>query len=158
MNSGLVAFEKLGRKHPAQGVLVSANRPTMVFLTVCTKGCQQWLNRPAVHQALRETWSDSRAWLVGDYLLMPDHLHLFCAPHDLSFSLQRWVTHWKRQFSCLRIPNTGDWLRNSWDTRLRTGENYTAKWRYVQENPVRAGLVNSVENWPFQGQLNVLRW
>jgi putative transposase len=94
MNSELVPFEEPGRKQPASGVLVSVNRPTVVFLTVCTKERQQWLAQTAVHQALRKTWSDAKAWLVGDYLLMPDHLHLFCAPRDLSFPLKQWVTYW----------------------------------------------------------------
>ena len=29
---------------------------------------------------------------------MPDHLHLFCAPRDLNFTLDAWVTYWKSQF------------------------------------------------------------
>jgi len=50
------------------------------------------------------------------------------------------------------------WQRDFWDTQLRKGENYDEKWQYVLENPVRAGLVKHSEDWPYQGELNVLEW
>lgn len=50
------------------------------------------------------------------------------------------------------------WQRQCWDTQLRTGESYDAKWDYVRNNPVRKGLVASPDDWPFQGELNVLSW
>jgi putative transposase len=148
----------LGRKHPNRGVHVSLQRPTIVFLTVCTKGREPWLAQESVQQALVKLWGSADAWLVGEYVLMPDHLHIFCAPRDLTFTLQRWVTWWKRQFSKLHLEGSGGWQRDYWDTRLRHGENYTEKWHYVRNNPVRAGLVAVPEEWPFQGKLNTLSW
>ena len=70
-----------GRKTPAKGVKISLSGPNLVLLTVNTKDRVPWLTQPAVHTSLREIWCEADAWLVGDYLLMPDHLHLFCAPH-----------------------------------------------------------------------------
>ncbi|MDQ3545235.1 MAG: hypothetical protein M3429_01750, partial [Verrucomicrobiota bacterium] len=29
-----------------------------------------------------ESWKGSTAWIVGRYVLMPDHLHLICSPID----------------------------------------------------------------------------
>jgi len=147
-----------GRKHPARGVLILSQQPTIVFLTVCTKDRQSWLAQPNVHDALRKCWLSTDTWLVGEYLLMPDHLHLFCAPRDLTVTLQRWVSFWKRKFSCLHLPEAGAWQRDFWDTRLRRGENYTQKWHYIRENPVRAGLVKRPDDWRFQGRMNVLAW
>ncbi len=147
-----------GRKHPARGVLVLSQQPTIVFLTVCTKDRQLWLARKPVQTALTKIWQNTGTWLVGDYLLMPDHIHLFCAPRDIHVTLQRWVSYWKREFSCLHLPETGEWLRNFGDTRLRCGENYAEKWNYVCENPVRARLVEKSDNWPFKGQLHRLPW
>lgn len=155
--SGFASYEEPGRKRPARGVYISGNQPTLVFLTVCTKNREPWLAQSAIQDALRQIWTKAEAWLVGDYLLMPDHLHLFCAQRDLSFRLQDWVTHWKRRFSCLQLSKTGEWQRDFWDTRLRSSESYAEKWLYVQENPVRAGLVEHMADWPHQGKLNVLR-
>jgi hypothetical protein len=44
---------------------------------------------------------------VGDYLLMPDHLHCFCAPHDLSVDIETWIAYWKREFALNRKRLTG---------------------------------------------------
>ena len=116
------------------------------------------LANAAVHQGLVDVWRKATAWLVGRYLLMPDHLHLFCAPRDLEIPLINWVTYWKRQFSRLRLPGTGNWQRLFWDTRLRREENYDQKWDYIRQNPVKAGLVTHADLWPFQGELHVLPW
>jgi putative transposase len=50
------------------------------------------------------------------------------------------------------------WQRDFWDTQLRRNESYEEKWHYVIENPVRAGFVNNSEDWPYQGEINVLDW
>ena len=140
-----------GRKRPAHGVFTPSNEPTIVYLTVCTKDRKPWLASTDVQNALEDVWRGANAWLVGYYLLMPDHLHLFCAPCDANFTLKSWVTHWKRKFSCLHLPETGEWQRDFWDTRLRRQESYSEKWRYVQENPIRRGLAARSEDWPYQG-------
>ena len=33
--------------------------------------------------------------------------------------------------------------------RLRDAESYAQKWQYVRENPVRQGLVERAEDWPY---------
>jgi len=32
-------------------------------------------------------------------------------------------------------------------------ESYSEKWNYVRENPVRAGLVNTADEWKFMGEI-----
>ncbi len=50
------------------------------------------------------------------------------------------------------------WQRDFWDTQLRSGDSYSEKWAYVERNPVRAGLVESMGCWKWQGEENVLFW
>ena len=50
------------------------------------------------------------------------------------------------------------WQVDCWDTQLRAGQSYSAKWDYVRNNAVRHGLVTRAEDWPYQGELNVLPW
>jgi len=140
---------------PAPGVQLHTGQPTIVFLTVKTLHRAPWLTTPAIHVALRETWHQSTHWLVGDYLLMPDHLHLFCAPGSAESAgdLERWIAYWKRLlFQTHRNPQ---WRFQSrgWHHRLRHGESYEDKWRYVQQNPVRGGLVRLPQDWPHQGRI-----
>ncbi len=68
------------RKHPVHGVLAVPNQPTIVFLTVCTKNRQPWLATSEVHNLLHLVWASADAWLVGKYIIMPDHVHLFTVP------------------------------------------------------------------------------
>jgi putative transposase len=147
-----------GRKNPAAGVHVQFGESNIVLLTVTTENRVPWLANPVADRLLRETWQNAKAWLVGDYLLMPDHLHAFCAPRDLSFSIEQWITFWKRDFR--RQHGREDWCFQSrgWHHRLRHGEDHSTKWLYIQENPVRKGLTNRIEGWPYQGTIHYIRW
>jgi hypothetical protein len=50
------------------------------------------------------------------------------------------------------------WQRHHWDRQLRRGESYSEKWDYVWNNPVRHKLATDAAEWPYQGELNELRW
>jgi hypothetical protein len=65
------------RDHPAHRVIRLPNRPTIVFVTVCTKARQPVLASQTMHALLRDVWSSATAWFVGRYVIMPDHVHLF---------------------------------------------------------------------------------
>src|SRR6266496_513014 len=45
------------------------------------------------------------------------------------------------------------WQEGFFDHVMRNDESYSQKWNYVRENPVRAGFVNSAEEWPYQGEI-----
>jgi putative transposase len=149
----------VNRKKPAHGVWIDPLRPTtIVLITVCTRGRRPWLASQENHEAVRRVWIEARAWLVGRYVLMPDHLHLFASPGDVELPLDNWVRYWKSGFRRMRRVSTQEWQVDHWDTRLRSGESYEEKWWYLRNNPVRAGLVRIAEDWPYQGELNVLHW
>ena len=132
-------------------------QPTWVLLTVATEARQPWLTSEEVQKMLHETWAEATAWLVSDYLLMPDHLHCFCAPRTLDVTIEAWITYWKRLFR--RKHGNPDWRFQSrgWHHRLRSDESYQEKWLYVQENPVRRRLVARMEDWPCQGRVHEIR-
>ena len=173
------------RKRPASGVLLNRHGATIVYVTVCTRRRRRWLATPEVHHLLRSMWRQATAWLVGRYVIMPDHIHLFAALGDVSIcrdwgrrplaedgsagaapsrggvpqvDLDGWVTYWKSQFTRAYGRGTSLWQPRQWDTRLRRGESYASKWDYVRHNPVRHGLVANPEQWPFQGEVFGLEW
>ncbi|MCK4340824.1 MAG: transposase [Phycisphaerae bacterium] len=146
------------RRRPVHGVIVRSTRPTIVFVTVCTKNRQPWLDTHENHELLRSVWSAATAWRVGYYMLMPDHLHLFAAPDLPELPLRNWVKYCKSQFTKAHGVKNHRWQDDYWDRRLRSGESYNAKWEYVAANPVRHGLVARAEDWPFQGTLFELEW
>ena len=150
------------RKRPAhQSLAERFNAPRIIFLTVCTEKRKPILCSDGVHELLVQSWEEADSWVVGRYILMPDHVHLFCSPVGLEYpSLKTWVGFWKslsaRQWP---DPTVGKiWQRDFWDTQLRKGDGYTEKWNYVVKNPVRAELVDDSVQWPYQGEICALQW
>ena len=135
------------------GVQINTDDATIIFLTVCTKDRQPWLANSQVHALLRSVWRNARAWLVGKYVIMPDHIHLFASPGQGAIPLDNWARYWKSQFSKLHQNTAHRWQTDHWDTRLRSWESYNDKWEYVGNNPLRRGLVARAEDWPFQGEM-----
>jgi putative transposase len=77
---------------------------------------------------------------------MPDHLHgLFAFPWKTASDLKGVVTNWKRY--CSRRAGI-DWQRDFFDHRIRNVDDHADKWAYIRTNPVRAGLVESADEWP----------
>jgi putative transposase len=148
------------RHHPAHLPNIERhNEPVIIFVTVCSKNRRCTLASERVHDALLSAWSHAKQYIVGRYVIMPDHVHLFCSPIFLHVeSVARWCGYWKRLVSVDLNEVGGIWQRDCWDTQLRRGDHYGEKWEYVQQNPVRRGLVVRTEDWPYQGVLNELRW
>ncbi len=153
-----MTIQKTKRKHPVHNIIFKENQPVIVFLTVCTKDRKKWLGEDRVHKSLREIWTNASGWLVGKYIIMPDHLHLFAFPGELEISLNNWVKYWKSQYSKTHKISSHRWQTDYWDTQLRTSEHYEEKWEYMRYNPVRHGFVSSPENWPYQGEIHKLLW
>lgn len=151
-------LQEPGRRTPAKGVHLTIGGPNWVFLTVTTAHRERWLAQASVQRALHGIWEHTAtAWLVSDYLLMPDHLHLFCAPHDLKFTLERWIAFWKDRFAKTH-SDAGAFQSGGFHHRLRDEKNYAEKWLYVRENPIRAGLVPHMDEWSYRGRVHDIRW
>ena len=76
------------RKSPAKGVRIETDKPRV---TVCSKNRVEWMAQEPVKRILHSVWlNEATAWLVGDYLLMPDHAHFFCGLRDSRFAVERW--------------------------------------------------------------------
>jgi putative transposase len=89
--------------------------------------------------------SAAEEWYVELLLLMPDHLHMLIAVSGEA-SLSKLIRDFKR---IAARKQKIEWQWNFFDHRLRHDESETEKYDYICENPVRAGLVRSAEDWPF---------
>jgi hypothetical protein len=83
---------------------------------------------------------------------------MFCAPRELDFPIERWIIFWKRKFRLKHQRAEWKFQSRGWHHRLRSGENYSEKWIYVQENPLRKGLVKEMNDWPYKGRVFDLMW
>ena len=145
------------RRHPAKGVFIFLGEATIVFVTVCSQRREKILATTVVHAALLGAWNKADRWMIGGYVVMPGHIHFFCSPKDISIAIEPWITVWKREFRRALGVDAPRFQTDGFHHRLRGEESYAEKWEYVRVNPVRAGLVERPEDWPYQGVLNELR-
>jgi REP element-mobilizing transposase RayT len=129
------------------------------FLTVCTAQRRKILAGPITAAILVESWhaaSNVHGWAIGRYVIMPDHVHFFASTHPESKSLSAFMRDWKK-WTARRIAadariNSPIWQLEFFDHVLRSARSYSEKWDYVRQNPVRAGLADSVEAWAYAGE------
>ena len=89
---------------------------------------------------------DHRKWFPEILLLMPDHLHaLVSFSWENDHGMNRVVTDWKRYVATKLAIS---WQRDYFDHRVRSEQDHQSTWFYIRENPVRAGLVESYDQWP----------
>ncbi len=91
---------------------------------------------------------------LGRYVIIPDHLHLFVRGHQ-DFALSSWIGGLKRAIS-VALHSSRLWQPGFFDHVLRSDESYAEKWNYVRSNPVRAGLVDAADEWPYQGEIVII--
>ncbi len=149
------------RKRPAHQPVYIGRKPTIIFVTICAKDRRPILACDSFRDALLDAWHAHSGYVIGKYVLMPDHMHFFCAPGSWdALDLKSWIETWKGRasFNWKEKPCRGFLQTEFWDTKLRSGESYSAKWEYVRMNPVRQGLVERPSDCPYQGELNELWW
>ena len=136
------------------------------FITTATHDRRAVLARQDVAEILISEWRDARerhGWGIGRYVIMPDHVHFFCAriplvPAQPGKPLAEMMQAWK-QWTAKKIVRTLQlsapiWQEEFFDHVLRSDESYAEKWSYVRNNPVRKGLVAKVADWPWQGSID----
>jgi putative transposase len=150
--------EHIGREHPTTGVRIFRGQPTIVFATICSRSRCRNLANATVRTALLRFWREADAWRVGFYLIMPDHVHLFCAPADEKCVIEQVDQLLETPCPASSASQGTLFQAHGFHHRLRRSENYHDKWEYVRMNAVRAGLVQNADDWPYQGVMHELRW
>ena len=151
------------RQHLRRLDQISLDGPIVFFLTACVHGRKPVLAAPAAARVLVEAWARAEpqhGWLVGRYVIMPDHVHFFGSPINADAkSLSHFMRAWKWS-TARRLRRARDdafrWQREFFDHLLRSTESYAEKWDYVRHNPVRADLVARPEDWLYQGEISAL--
>jgi REP element-mobilizing transposase RayT len=138
--------------------LLTWEQRTVYFVTICVEGRRRVLDNPEAWAACRAVWNRLDRWEVLCAAAMPDHLHMIVAPmHDREESLSAFLKWFKRWFNEAVQPEW-KWMEGGFDRLLRSDESIGEKWEYIRQNPVRAGLVERWEDWPFgfaQGELRL---
>ena len=133
------------------------------FVSTNTNGRRKILANEKVVSILVDEWSSSsrrHGWYVGQYVVMPDHVHFFCSSGSSGKSLSSFMKCWKEWTSKRIINECGIdgnvWQREFFDHVIRNEASYAQKKEYVLNNPVKAGFVKYAEDWNWKGEIEQL--
>jgi REP element-mobilizing transposase RayT len=119
------------------------------FITSCCADRKiNQLARPEVFSVITaavEHYVRAEKFWAHLFLAMPDHLHaLVSFPREIQ--MEKVLRGWKRFVA----KNAGViWQAGFFDHRLRGEEGFEEKAHYIRMNPVRAGLVDKMAEWPY---------
>jgi len=87
---------------------------------------------------------DLFAWVI-----MPDHVHMIIQPKVPLAGIMRWLKGRTARQANRLLRQTGApfWQEESFDHWIRTEEEFSDLETYVENNPVKRGLVESPEKW-----------
>lgn len=139
------------------GTTALLSRPCNVhLLTLCARDGYCWLAQSVVHRELVQLWCAASAWRVGHYLVMPDRLHLFCAPAEPTVSITAWSHLWKTEFRRRHPGQPWHWDVKQHVTAFKWFKDYEAECQRILNEPVRTGWAQRPQDWPFTGQIHDL--
>jgi putative transposase len=126
-----------------------AARPGTFFVTSGTYNRRSLFQVTQNADLLLETLQHYRAagqYLLHAFVIMPDHVHLLITPRAIT--LERTMQLIKGGFSHRLASKSPIWQRGFTDHRVRNAEDFNTRRNYIHQNPVRANLVTSAEQYP----------
>jgi putative transposase len=125
-------------------------KSVIYFVTLCVKDRRNVLANPDVFEVIQATIDQLRKWRVLAGVIMPDHSHWIVSPiGDRELSVGDFSEGFKRVLRKRLGSQPWEWQRGCFDRLLRSDDNLHSKWTYVQDNPVRHGLVQRSQDWPY---------
>jgi putative transposase len=97
-----------------------------------------------------------RYWVTAS-VVMTDHVHIVLGPttadNETGFPLSKILQSIKgftaREINKLRHTKGSLWLDESYDRIIRDHDEYLEKWQYIRNNPVKVGLCELPEDYPW---------
>ncbi len=112
------------------------------------------LRSPEAAQIVIDAWRhrDGVSYDLISWVVMPNHVHVLINQYN-DHPLERIVARWKSFTATMinkTIGRTGTlWMPDYWDRYIRDEDHFRRVVDYIHNNPVRAGLVNAPNEWPW---------
>ena len=137
--------------------------PPLYFITFCTFDRRPILATEPFHKyfVTHMKRKSHEGIACGEFVIMPDHIHLFLRIDPCRYELGKTVGFIKQALSQpLRSQGMMQphWQPGFFDHVLRNADSYSEKWNYVRNNPLRAGLVEHSNDWKYQGTIVSIRY
>jgi REP element-mobilizing transposase RayT len=113
-----------------------------------------WLRNPEIAWHVEDTFMrfDGERYRLLHWAVMSNHVHVMIA-QEPGHSLSQIVRSWKAYTAAMANRILGRkgqfWMPDYFDRMIRDAEHYFYCADYIENNPVRAGLVTRPEEWPF---------
>ena len=114
---------------------------------------QCWLRHDGIARICEQRFrqSDGERYELRAWCLMPKNVHVLV--HVTTVPMAKFVQGWKgyTAVQCNRFLNRSGtfWADDYWDTYMPTDEQELDTVRYIEGNPVKAGLVALAKDWPW---------
>ena len=99
---------------------------------------------------------DGERYILYSWVIMPNHVHVLFQQRE-DWTMSRIVASWKSYTGKRLMPMLRDikghekanrvWYREYWDRFIRDERHFRATILYIQNNPVKAGLVKNPQDW-----------
>ena len=125
------------------------------FITTTTQGRESVFaseeNALILWNIINNQRERERFYLLG-FVIMPDHLHLVIIPKGetkISFIMQEIKKGSSRLINRSKGRRGKLWLDEYYDYVIRNENDLMEKMRYIHYNPIKRGLVDDEEEYPF---------
>lgn len=116
-----------------------------------------WLQQPEIARIVAESLHnrDGQTYALDAYCIMPNHVHIVLTPlekpdgtyYAFQAIMHAFKLHTARQANKLLGREGQFWQHESYDHVVRDRQEWERIVRYVLNNPVKAGLAGSWEDW-----------
>ena len=135
------------------------------FITTCLENRRRLCRNPRLARIVMDAVLYGRAsgwYLLLAFVVMPDHLHLVVVPRAKTVpAAMRELKTFTAKRVGQRLGSEGKiWQKGYRDFVLDRKASILQKIRYIEANPVRAGLVESAEDYEFSsaGRPELVDW
>ena len=119
------------------------------FVTFTCYHRRRGFQSPAVYDLFVHVLEEMRcrfALCVYGYVVMPEHVHLLLSePRGLLAD----AMHYLKLSFAKRLVAGAFWQKRYYDRNVRDEREFVEKLRYTHRNPVKAGLCELPEDWPW---------
>ena len=96
---------------------------------------------------------EQEGWQLIQSVLMPNHIHIMIRRRESAYNLQMILKRFKgrsARWGNQQLQRTGHFWQEDWfDRWIRNETEYQKTQHYIRHNPVKAGLVSHVEDYPW---------
>jgi REP element-mobilizing transposase RayT len=93
---------------------------------------------------------DGSRYRLHAWVVMPNHVHVLLTPQaEIAGILHSWKSFTSKKANKILQREGHFWQAEAFDRYVRDEKHFKRAWEYIEENPVKAGLCERPEAWPW---------